>query len=93
MVRQISHLCDKIGTVPCKHVAHFPLFRRIQLTPSFFCIHFRKLGLDLVPRTGTVVVDGEKVGIVSLHQVHVNSAENAKASSVSTCLIDYQVSR
>lgn len=42
-----------------------------------------KLGLDLVPRNGPTSVDPNKVGIVSLHQVHMNSAENAKASSVS----------
>ncbi|XP_065079218.1 dedicator of cytokinesis protein 3 isoform X3 [Ochlerotatus camptorhynchus] len=41
----------------------------------------RKLGLDLVPRLGTLAVDPHKIGIVSLHQVHVNSAENAKAAS------------
>ncbi|XP_050087293.1 dedicator of cytokinesis protein 3 isoform X2 [Anopheles aquasalis] len=41
----------------------------------------RKLGLDLVPRLGTLAVDPQKIGIVSLHQVHVNSAENAKAAS------------
>ncbi|XP_053681007.1 dedicator of cytokinesis protein 3 [Anopheles nili] len=41
----------------------------------------RKLGLDLVPRTGALAVDPQKIGIVSLHQVHVNSAENAKAAS------------
>ncbi|XP_040151946.1 dedicator of cytokinesis protein 4 isoform X2 [Anopheles arabiensis] len=41
----------------------------------------RKLGLDLVPRSGTLAVDPQKIGIVSLHQVHVNSAENAKAAS------------
>ncbi|XP_055616289.1 dedicator of cytokinesis protein 3 isoform X2 [Toxorhynchites rutilus septentrionalis] len=41
----------------------------------------RKLCLDLVPRLGTLAVDPHKIGIVSLHQVHVNSAENAKAAS------------
>lgn len=35
-----------------------------------------------MPRTGPLAVDAKKVGIVALHQVHVNSAENAKASSV-----------
>ncbi|XP_053698434.1 dedicator of cytokinesis protein 3 isoform X2 [Sabethes cyaneus] len=44
-------------------------------------IRKRKLGLDLVPRLGTLAVDPHKIGIVSLHQVHVNSAENAKAAS------------
>lgn len=48
----------------------------------FLIFFFRKLGLDLVPRTGPLAVDARKVGIVALHQVHVNSAENAKASSV-----------
>lgn len=47
----------------------------------------RKLGLDLVPRLGTLAVDPHKIGIVSLHQVHVNSAENAKAASVSCNII------
>ncbi|XP_039431309.1 dedicator of cytokinesis protein 3 isoform X3 [Culex pipiens pallens] len=41
----------------------------------------RKLGLDLVPRLGTLAVDPHKIGIVSLHQVHQASAENAKAAS------------
>ncbi|XP_058116112.1 dedicator of cytokinesis protein 3 [Anopheles ziemanni] len=41
----------------------------------------RKLGLDLVPRLGTLAVDPQKIGIVSLHQVHVSSAENAKAAA------------
>lgn len=48
-----------------------------------FLWNSRKLGLDLVPRNGPLAVDPHKCGIVSLHQVHVNSAENAKASSVS----------
>lgn len=47
-----------------------------------FSVIFRKLSLDLVPRIGPLAVDPHTVGIVSLHQVHVNSAENAKASSV-----------
>lgn len=48
----------------------------------------RKLGLDLVPRLGTLAVDPHKIGIVSLHQVHVNSAENAKAASVSGTFLE-----
>lgn len=50
-------------------------------------IIFRKLSLDLVPRTGPLAVDPHKIGIVSLHQVHVNSAENATASSVKNFLL------
>ncbi|XP_055698123.1 dedicator of cytokinesis protein 3 isoform X2 [Phlebotomus papatasi] len=41
----------------------------------------RKLCLDLVPRIGPLAVNPHNIGIVSLHNVHVNSAENAKASS------------
>ncbi|XP_055847546.1 dedicator of cytokinesis protein 3 isoform X2 [Episyrphus balteatus] len=41
----------------------------------------RKLGLDLVPRVGPLAVDPNKIGIVRLYQVHVTSADNAKASS------------
>ncbi|SPP88189.1 blast:Dedicator of cytokinesis protein 3 [Drosophila guanche] len=41
----------------------------------------RKLGLDLVPREGPLAVDPHGIGIVKLYNVHVNSAENAKASS------------
>ncbi|XP_013109839.2 dedicator of cytokinesis protein 3 isoform X1 [Stomoxys calcitrans] len=41
----------------------------------------RKLGLDLVPRIGPLAVDPHNIGIVGLHNVHVTSAENAKASS------------
>uniref|UniRef100_A0A1B0GPM6 Uncharacterized protein n=1 Tax=Phlebotomus papatasi TaxID=29031 RepID=A0A1B0GPM6_PHLPP len=40
-----------------------------------------KLCLDLVPRIGPLAVNPHNIGIVSLHNVHVNSAENAKASS------------
>lgn len=49
---------------------------------KYIYFFYRKLGLDLVPRSGTLAVDPQKIGIVSLHQVHVNSAENAKAASV-----------
>ncbi|XP_073817677.1 dedicator of cytokinesis spg [Musca autumnalis] len=41
----------------------------------------RKLGLDLVPRIGPLAVDPHNIGIVALHNVHVTSADNAKASS------------
>ncbi|XP_037810861.1 dedicator of cytokinesis protein 3 [Lucilia sericata] len=41
----------------------------------------RKLGLDLVPRVGPLAVDPHNIGIVGLHNVHVTSADNAKASS------------
>lgn len=44
---------------------------------------YRKLGLDLVPRIGPLAVIPQEISISSLHQVHVNSSENAKASSVS----------
>lgn len=57
------------------------VFFSLVLSFSFF--HTRKLGLDLVPRLGTLAVDPHKIGIVSLHQVHQASAENAKAASVS----------
>ncbi|CAD7092210.1 unnamed protein product [Hermetia illucens] len=40
-----------------------------------------KLGLDLVPRIGPLAVNPHIVSIVSLHKIHENSAENAKASS------------
>lgn len=46
-------------------------------------IYFRKLCLDLVPRIGPLAVNPYEISISSLHQVHVNSSENAKASSVS----------
>lgn len=42
-----------------------------------------KLGLDLVPREGPLAVDPHSIGIVKLYNVHVSSADNAKASSVS----------
>lgn len=35
----------------------------------------------MVPRIGPLAVDPYKIGVVALHNVHVNSAENAKASS------------
>ncbi|XP_030238951.1 dedicator of cytokinesis protein 3 isoform X2 [Drosophila navojoa] len=41
----------------------------------------RKLGLDLVPRVGPLAVDPHSIGIVKLYNVHVSSADNAKASS------------
>ncbi|KAM7361573.1 dedicator of cytokinesis spg isoform 1-T1 [Cochliomyia hominivorax] len=41
----------------------------------------RKLGLDLVPRVGPLAVDPHNIGIVGLYNVHVTSADNAKASS------------
>ncbi|KAH8236462.1 hypothetical protein KR026_002721 [Drosophila bipectinata] len=41
----------------------------------------RKLGLDLVPREGPLAVDPHSIGIVKLYNVHVSSADNAKASS------------
>ncbi|XP_033233286.1 dedicator of cytokinesis protein 3 isoform X2 [Drosophila pseudoobscura] len=41
----------------------------------------RKLGLDLVPREGPLAVDPHGIGIVKLYNVHVSSADNAKASS------------
>ncbi|XP_068154340.1 dedicator of cytokinesis protein 3 isoform X1 [Drosophila tropicalis] len=41
----------------------------------------RKLGLDLVPRIGPLAVDPHGIGIVKLYNVHVSSADNAKASS------------
>ncbi|XP_037885712.1 dedicator of cytokinesis protein 3 isoform X1 [Glossina fuscipes] len=41
----------------------------------------RKLGLDLVPRIGALAVDPYSIGIVGLYNVHVTSADNAKASS------------
>uniref|UniRef100_A0A6P4FAD5 Dedicator of cytokinesis protein 3 isoform X1 n=1 Tax=Drosophila rhopaloa TaxID=1041015 RepID=A0A6P4FAD5_DRORH len=41
----------------------------------------RKLALDLVPREGPLAVDPHGIGIVKLYNVHVNSADNAKASS------------
>ncbi|XP_060650171.1 dedicator of cytokinesis protein 3 [Drosophila nasuta] len=41
----------------------------------------RKLGLDLVPRVGPLAVDPHGIGIVKLYNVHVSSADNAKASS------------
>ncbi|XP_030371328.1 dedicator of cytokinesis protein 3 [Scaptodrosophila lebanonensis] len=41
----------------------------------------RKLGLDLVPRVGPLAVDPHGIGIVKLYNVHVTSADNAKASS------------
>lgn len=47
---------------------------------------YSKLSLDLVPRVGPLAVDAHKISISSLHQVHVNSSENAKASSVSVSL-------
>ncbi|KAM8705044.1 hypothetical protein ACLKA7_009497 [Drosophila subpalustris] len=40
-----------------------------------------KLGLDLVPRVGPLAVDPHGIGIVKLYNVHVSSADNAKASS------------
>ncbi|XP_037943777.1 dedicator of cytokinesis protein 3-like [Teleopsis dalmanni] len=40
-----------------------------------------KLGLDLVPRIGPLAVDPHNIGIVGLYNVHVTSADNAKASS------------
>ncbi|ALC45637.1 spg [Drosophila busckii] len=40
-----------------------------------------KLGLDLVPRVGPLAVDPHSIGIVKLYNVHVSSADNAKASS------------
>lgn len=39
--------------------------------------------MDLVPRTGPLTVNSQEISVSSLHQVHVNSSENAKASSVS----------
>lgn len=48
----------------------------------FFHFNYRKLFLDLVPRVGPLAVDPHNISVVSLHQVHVKSAENAKASSV-----------
>ncbi|XP_031632350.1 dedicator of cytokinesis protein 3 isoform X2 [Contarinia nasturtii] len=41
----------------------------------------RKLCRDLVPRIGPLAVNPHEISISSLHQVHVNSSENAKASS------------
>ncbi|XP_011184777.2 dedicator of cytokinesis protein 3 isoform X2 [Zeugodacus cucurbitae] len=41
----------------------------------------RKLGLDQVPRIGPLAVDPHNIGIVGLYNVHVSSADNAKASS------------
>lgn len=49
---------------------------------KFLFIYYRKLFLDLVPRVGPLAVDPHNISVVSLHQVHVKSAENAKASSV-----------
>lgn len=37
--------------------------------------------MDLVPRIGPLAVNPHEISISSLHQVHVNSSENAKASS------------
>lgn len=49
----------------------------------FHSLFYRKLGLDLVPRIGPLAVNCQEISVSSLHQVHVNSSENAKASSVS----------
>lgn len=50
---------------------------------SILFLFYRKLGLDLVPRIGPLAVNCQEISVSSLHQVHVNSSENAKASSVS----------
>ena len=36
-----------------------------------------------MPRVGPLAVDPHNIGIVGLYNVHVSSADNAKASSVS----------
>lgn len=43
---------------------------------------FRKLGLDLVPRLGSLAVSPTEIGIVALHNVHMRSDETAKNTSV-----------
>ncbi|XP_076035833.1 dedicator of cytokinesis protein 3-like isoform X2 [Oratosquilla oratoria] len=44
----------------------------------------RKLGLDLVPRIEGEMVDPDRMSVVELHQVHVQSAETSKGHSSST---------
>ncbi|XP_063227619.1 dedicator of cytokinesis protein 3 [Bacillus rossius redtenbacheri] len=41
----------------------------------------RKLGLDLVPRLGSHMVDPATMSVVELYQVHVQSAENSQGAS------------
>nr|XP_022902417.1 dedicator of cytokinesis protein 3 isoform X2 [Onthophagus taurus] len=41
----------------------------------------RKLGLDLVPRQGSQMVDPEDMSVVELYHVHVSSAENSQGVS------------
>uniref|UniRef100_T1IUW7 Dedicator of cytokinesis protein 3 n=1 Tax=Strigamia maritima TaxID=126957 RepID=T1IUW7_STRMM len=41
----------------------------------------RKLGLDLVPRLDSEMVDGDAISLVELYQVHVRSAENSIGTS------------
>ncbi|XP_059476423.1 dedicator of cytokinesis protein 3 isoform X1 [Neocloeon triangulifer] len=41
----------------------------------------RKLGLDLVPRVGALMVDPTTMSIVELHQVHVQSSESSQGAS------------
>lgn len=65
---------------------HFTKIYPIVLRDKKICFKFffhRKLGLDLVPRIGPLTVNCQDISVSSLHQVHVNSSENAKASSVS----------
>lgn len=64
---------------------HWSNRKFVSFFPSLLALRVdRKLSLDLVPRIGPLAVDPHKISLASLHQVHVNSSENAKASSVST---------
>ncbi|XP_016844337.1 dedicator of cytokinesis protein 3 isoform X2 [Nasonia vitripennis] len=41
----------------------------------------RKLGLDLVPRQGSHMVDPDSMSVIELYHVHVQSAENSQGAS------------
>ena len=56
---------------------------KYKKTKSITFLTFRKLGLDQVPRIGPLAVDPHNIGIVGLYNVHVSSADNDKASTVS----------
>lgn len=61
------------------------MYRSIQFKVShriYILYHYRKLGLDLVPRNGPLAVSPTEVGIVGLHNVHMTSDETAKNTSV-----------
>lgn len=60
----------------------FPSLISLSINRQMLSDLCSKLGLDLVPREGPLAVDPHGIGIVKLYNVHVSSADNAKASSV-----------